>query len=151
MGREIERKFLVAGDGWRTTSGVRFTQGYLSRIPERTVRVRIAGPRAFLTIKGKTDGATRAEFEYEIPVADAEALLALCEPGRIDKTRHTLDHDGHTWEIDEFHGAHQGLLLAEIELDHEDEPFTRPPWLGAEVTHNPRYYNATLSRPTPKD
>jgi CYTH domain-containing protein len=113
--------------------------------------VRIAGPRAFLTIKGKTEGATRAEFEYEIPVADAHALLALCEPGLIDKTRYTVDHDGHTWEIDAFHGHHQGLLLAEIELDAEDEPFTRPPWLGQEVTHNPRYYNATLSRPEEGD
>ncbi len=151
MGTEIERKFLVTGEGWRTASGVRYTQGYLCRAPERTVRVRIAGEHGFLTIKGKSSGAARAEFEYEIPLADARDLIGLCEAGIIDKIRHTVEHEGHTWEVDEFLGDHQGLIIAEIELDAEDEPFTRPPWLGPEVTGDPRYYNANLSRPARKD
>ena len=147
MGIEIERKFLVAGDGWRQPPErqTRFSQGYLSRDPARTVRVRAAGPRAFLTIKGATRGATRAEFEYEIPTADAQALLALCDGPVVEKIRHLCVVDGMTWEVDEFLGANAGLVVAEIELQAEDQPFTRPAWLGAEVTGDARYVNANLA------
>ncbi|THU04041.1 CYTH domain-containing protein [Lampropedia puyangensis] len=145
MAIEIERKFLVTGDGFRNAPGVRFSQGYLSHTPERTVRVRIAAEQAFLTIKGATHGATRLEFEYPIPLADAQALLALCGAGVIDKVRHTLVYQGKTWEVDVFAGANQGLVVAEIELQSEDESFAKPEWLGEEVTHDPRYYNANLS------
>jgi adenylate cyclase len=144
MGTEIERKFLVTGETWRSAPGTRTTQGYLSRDPNRTVRVRIAGDHAWLTIKGRTTGATRAEFEYEIPLDDARALLALCDTPIIDKIRRKISHDGHLWEVDEFIGENQGLIIAEIELDSESQPFTRPPWLGLEVTGDARYYNANL-------
>lgn len=145
MGIEIERKFLVAGDGWRTGAGIRLRQGYLNRAPERTVRVRLAGDRAFLAVKGLTTGAVRAEFEYEIPVKEAEVLLGLCEGGILDKTRHVVLFGGFRWEIDEFHGRHAGLVLAEIELSRPDEEFPRPPWLGPEVTGDPRYFNSALA------
>lgn len=144
MATEIERKFLVHGDAWRTANGVLLVQGYLNRDKARTVRVRIAGDQAFLTIKGLTQGATRAEFEYAIPVADAHQLLALSDGPVLEKVRHTFAHEGHTWEVDEFHGANDGLVVAEIELTREDEPFTRPDWLGNEVTHDSRFYNANL-------
>lgn len=146
MPTEIERKFLVTDDTWRSASGTRYTQGYLSRDPNRTVRVRIAGDFAWLTIKGRTTGVTRPEFEYEIPLDDAHALLALCDNPLIDKIRRTITHDGHLWEVDEFLGENQGLIIAEIELDSEDELFTPPPWLGPEVTGDPRYYNANLTQ-----
>lgn len=146
MGTEIERKFLVTGETWRSAPGTHYTQGYLSRDPNRTVRVRIAGDHAWLTIKGRTTGATRAEFEYEIPMSDAHDLLRLCDHPIIDKIRHTITHDGHLWEVDEFLGENEGLIIAEIELDSENEPFTHPPWLGQEVTADPRYYNANLSQ-----
>jgi adenylate cyclase len=118
MGIEIERKFLVAGDGWRAaaTASTRFSQGYLSRDPARTVRVRIAGDAAFLTIKGATHGATRAEFEYAVPLADAQQMLAMCDGPVVEKVRHLCPHEGMTWEVDEFLGANAGLVLAEIEL-----------------------------------
>ena len=116
MATEIERKFLVVGEGWRTGQGIRFIQGYLNRDKERTVRVRIAGAKAFITIKGITIGATRAEFEYEIPVAETEQLLKLCDGPLIEKTRHVVVYTGTTWEIDEFHGANAGLVVAEVEL-----------------------------------
>lgn len=147
MGIEIERKFLVVGEGWRQPAGAqtRFCQGYLSRDPARTVRVRLAGERAFLTIKGATTGATRAEFEYEIPPADARALLALCDGPVVDKIRHVAVVEGMGWEIDEFLGANAGLVVAEIELQCEDQPFTRPAWLGREVTDDARYVNANLA------
>jgi len=147
MGIEIERKFLVAGDGWRQPAErqTRFSQGYLSRDPARTVRVRLAGERAFLTIKGATTGATRAEFEYEVPVADARALLAMCDGPVVEKVRHLCGHAGMTWEVDEFLGANAGLVLAEIELQSEDQPFGRPAWLGEEVTGDARYVNANLA------
>jgi adenylate cyclase len=147
VGLEIERKFLVAGEGWRQPAErqTRFSQGYLSRDPARTVRVRTAGERAFLTIKGKTVGATRDEFEYEIPVDEAQALLALCEGPLIDKRRHLCEFQGRTWEVDEFFGDNAGLVVAEIELASEDEAFERPAWLGAEVTGDARYYNANLA------
>lgn len=145
MALEIERKFLVTGDGWRSAPSERLSQGYLCHEPERTVRVRITGEKAFITIKGVTQGATRQEFEYPIPVADAQALLALCGAGQIDKFRHRFEHAGKTWEIDAFLGDNQGLVVAEIELNSEDEAFDKPDWLGAEVTHDARYYNANLS------
>ena len=144
---EIERKFLVQGDGWRQgASGVRYVQGYLNRDKARTVRVRIAGTQGFLTIKGESVGATRAEFEYPIPLDDAQALLALCEGPCIDKTRYCIPLDGMVWEVDVFAGDNAGLVVAEIELPSEDAPFTRPCWLGAEVTHDARYFNSNLSR-----
>lgn len=147
MGIEIERKFLVTGDGWRgqAHSQTRFSQGYLSRDPARTVRVRIAGDAAFLTIKGATTGATRAEFEYPLPLADAQALLALCDGPVVEKVRHLVLHAGMTWEVDEFLGANAGLVVAEIELDAEGQAFAPPAWLGAEVTGDGRYVNANLA------
>lgn len=147
MGIEIERKFLVQGDGWRQgpERQRRLSQGYLSRDPARTVRVRVAGEQAFLTIKGQTRGASRAEFEYPIPLSDAQALLGLCDGPLVDKTRHLVEVAGHLWEVDEFHGDNAGLVLAEIELDSEGETFERPAWLGAEVTGDGRYVNANLA------
>lgn len=146
MGVEIERKFLLRDDGWRDGSaGERLVQGYLSRDPARTVRVRLAGERAFLTIKGPTRGATRAEFEYPVPPDDARAMLALCDGPVVDKVRHVRMHDGLCWEIDEFLGDNAGLVVAEVELASEDQRFRPPPWLGPEVTGDPRYYNAHLS------
>lgn len=146
MGLEIERKFLVEGDGWRRESTVSiFRQGYLSTVKERTVRVREVDDTAFVTIKGITVGATRLEFEYAIPVGDARELLdELCERPLIEKTRHVVEHGNHTWEIDEFTGANQGLIVAEVELDEAEETIDLPPWIGAEVTDDPRYFNSNL-------
>lgn len=147
MGVEIERKFLVASEGWRlqASAQTRFSQGYLSRDPARTVRVRIAGEQAFLTIKGATTGATRAEFEYEVPVADAVQLLALSDGPVVEKIRHLCVFEGMTWEVDEFLGANAGLVVAEIELEAEAQAFARPAWLGQEVTGDGRYVNANLA------
>lgn len=146
MGTEIERKFLVTSDEWRgKAQSRRLVQGYLSRDPERTVRVRIDGDKAALTIKGKSAGATRAEFEYEIPLGDAELLLPLCLSPLIDKVRHIVIHEGHRWEIDEFAGDNAPLIVAELELSSEDEAFARPEWLGAEVTDDARYFNSQLA------
>ncbi len=146
MGTEIERKFLVTGDGWRQdATSTSFRQGYLSTVKERTVRVRSAGDGGWLTIKGITVGASRTEFEYAIPVADADAMLdELCERPIIEKTRHVVKVDGMTWEIDEFRGENEGLVIAEVELDSADEEFASPDWLGDEVTDDPRYFNANL-------
>ena len=145
MGIEIERKFLVVGDDWRQAPAVPYAQGYLNRDKQRTVRVRIAQGQAWLTVKGANAGATRAEFEYAIPVADAEQLLALCDGPLVRKLRRVVVHAGSTWEIDEFQGDNAGLVVAEIELPSEDAPFEPPPWLGAEVTHDPRYFNSSLA------
>ena len=145
MATEIERKFLVQGTQWRNDTGVRFSQGYLNRDKERTVRVRLAGRKAFLTIKGVTRGPSRTEFEYEIPMEDAEQLLKLCDGPIIEKTRYRIVHQGSTWEVDEFLGENAGLVMAEIELTSEDQPFSRPPWLAEEVTHDRRYYNSNLA------
>lgn len=142
---EIERKFRVVGDAWRTGHGTRYRQGYLCRDPERTVRVRIADDQAFLAIKGRTVGASRPEFEYPIPLADAEQLLGLCDGPLIEKTRHRIRHHDMIWEVDEFTGDNAGLAIAEIELPSEGQAFASPPWLGQEVTHDPRYYNANVS------
>jgi CYTH domain-containing protein len=129
---------------WRVADGTKYRQGYLSTDKERTVRVRIAGNKAMLTIKGITQGASRAEYEYEIPVEDAEELLDLCQRPIIEKWRHEIEHAGMTWEVDEFFGDNQGLVLAEVELDSPDEAFDLPPWVGKEVTDDPRYFNANL-------
>ena len=145
MGTEIERKFLVTGTDWRTADGQRIVQGYLNRDKQRTVRVRIAGAQAFLTIKGMTSGATRAEFEYPIPLADAEALLALCDGPLIDKIRHRLDREGLVWEVDEFFGDNAGLVVAEVELSSEDQTVALPSWVTTEVTADSRYFNSSLA------
>lgn len=147
MPSEIERKFLLASSEWRSlvTESRRIAQGYLSRDPERTVRVRITGEKAFMTIKGKTEGISRAEIEFPLPLETAQNLLPLCFQPLIDKTRHLAPHSGHLWEIDEFHGPNAGLIVAEIELEAEDTAFTHPDWLGAEVSHDFRYTNASLS------
>lgn len=146
MGIEIERKFLVKGTAWRQGAGVRFSQGYLNRDKERTVRVRLAGEKAFLTIKGVSVGASRAEFEYEIPIADAEQLLKLSDGPVIEKIRRVIQFEGNTWEVDEFLGENAGLVVAEIELQSEGQAFTKPEWLGEEVTHDSRYFNSSLSK-----
>jgi CYTH domain-containing protein len=142
---EIERKFLVQGSGWRAGAGVRICQCYLNRDKARTVRVRMAGEQAFLTIKGQNRGATRAEFEYEIPVADAEQLLKLSDGPLIEKNRHKVVHEGSMWDVDDFLGDNAGLVVAEIELTSEDQAFARPSWLGKEVTGDSRYYNSNLA------
>lgn len=149
MAIEIERKFLVGGDSWRDAAGrgTLYRQGYLSLDPERTVRVRAAGGRAALTIKGLTIGAHRQEFEYAISADEAAELLdSLCLQPIIEKTRYHLTVNGVVWEIDEFAGENQGLIVAEVELDDESRSFERPPWLGEEVTGDPRYYNVNLVR-----
>ena len=146
MGVEIERKYLVAGDGWRSLAeGTLYRQGYLSTVKERTVRVRVVGDRAQLTIKGVTVGATRVEYEYTIPLEDAEHMLdELCEQPIIDKVRYEIPGDDVVWEIDEFHGVNEGLVVAEVELESEDQLVALPEWVGAEVTDDPRYFNANL-------
>lgn len=145
MGVEIERKFLVRGTAWRQGPGTRFSQGYLNRDKHRTVRVRIAGDEAFLTIKGVSRGATRAEFEYPIPLEDARQLLTLSDGPVVEKIRYVVQHDDHTWEVDEFSGENAGLVVAEIELQSAEQSFTRPDWLGEEVTHDSRYFNSNLA------
>lgn len=142
---EIERKFLVIGTAWRQINPVQFSQGYLNRDPERTIRIRLAGEHAFLTVKGLTKGISRAEFEYEIPVADAGQLLTLCQGPIIEKARHLVVHNGTRWEIDEFFGENAGLVVAEVELDDENQAFERPNWLGKEVTEDPKYFNSNLA------
>lgn len=144
MGVEIERKFKVADDFRPTGVGISMAQGYLSRDPKRTVRIRIAGMQGYLTIKGETHGAARLEYEYEIPAEEARELLALCEQPLVEKTRYRETVAGHVWEIDVFHGANAGLVVAEIELASEAENFPLPTWAGAEVTGEKRYYNSAL-------
>ncbi|MDD5892500.1 MAG: CYTH domain-containing protein [Bacteroidales bacterium] len=149
MAQEIERKFLVAGD-FRpfVRKAIRITQGYLSSAPERTVRVRTKGEKGFITIKGKASesGASRFEWEKEIPVDEVRELLKICEPGVIDKTRYLVDAGNHTFEVDEFYGDNEGLTVAEVELGSEDEPFEKPSWLGEEVTGDVKYYNSMLMK-----
>lgn len=146
MGTEIERKFLVRLDRWRPSNGgTHFIQGYLSSTKERVVRVRIEGSQARLTIKGITLAMTRAEFEYAIPLEDARVLLSdLCERPLIDKHRHREVHGAHTWEVDVFHGDNEGLVIAEVELTAESDVVDLPPWVGQEVTGDPRYFNSNL-------
>ena len=149
MPQEIERKFLV-NDGWRTlaASSSRIAQGYICAEHGRTVRVRIRDGRGYLTIKGPSadGGLSRYEWEKEIPLADAEELMRLCPGGTVDKTRHLVPWEGHTFEVDEFHGENEGLVVAEVELKDPAEPFARPPFLGREVTGDARYYNSQLMR-----
>ena len=150
MAREIERKFLVTTDGWRAGSrGVPYRQGYLSAGADSccTVRVRIAAELAWLTIKGRPEAGARDEYEYPIPVADAQEMLErLCVGGRIEKIRHRVPHAGRTWEVDEFAGENAPLVVAEVELDDIDAEISLPPWVGLEVTYDPRYTNAALAR-----
>lgn len=149
MPQEIERKFLVKRDlKAHAAESIQITQGYLSSVAERTVRVRISGEKAFLSIKGigNESGISRFEWEKEITVEEAQSLLALCEPGIIDKTRYLIPaNNGLVFEVDVFHGENEGLILAEIELFTEDTPFEKPEWLGKEVSGDKRYYNAYLS------
>lgn len=154
MGIEIERKFLVTGDGWRTAAHrvVPMAQGYLNDLAamdtgamKASVRVRIAGDGAFLNLKSRELGHTRQEFDYPIPVEDARALLALSVGGLVDKRRHYVDFDGRLWEVDEFLGDNAGLVVAEIELESADASFSLPGWVGAEVTDSARYYNLALA------
>ena len=146
MAAEIERKFLVAEDSWRDgTAGVRIAQGYLSQDPDRAVRVRIAGENAWLTIKGRTEGITRAEFEYPIPLDEARVLLGMCLPSVIDKTRYEVLYAEHVWEIDVFHGDNEGLIVAEVELADESASPELPPWIGTEVSADARYFNSCLA------
>ena len=145
--QEIERKFLVAGDFRpHVYKSICIIQGYLSSVPERTVRVRIQGDEAFLTIKGiaNENGTSRYEWEKQIEVADAQDLLKIAEPGIIEKTRHLIKAEPYIYEVDEFFGANAGLIIAEIELPSEDADFEKPDWLGAEVTGEKRYYNSNL-------
>lgn len=148
MGIEIERKFLVDRKKWETverSAGTLYRQGYLSNGDDPTIRVRVADTKAFLTLKGPTIGIARKEFEYEIPVADAIEMLDSFALSEVKKTRHRIYHDNKLWEVDEFSGANAGLILAEIELQHEDEIFTLPDWVTEEVSGDIRYFNSNLS------
>ena len=149
MAQEIERKFLVNSEFKNlATKQSRITQGYLSSVPERTVRVRIKGDKGFITIKGigNASGASRYEWEKEIPVSEVEELLKICEPGVIDKTRYLVKNGDHIFEVDEFYGDNEGLIVAEVELKSEDETFLKPEWLGEEVTGDARYFNSMLMK-----
>ena len=146
--QEIERKFLVRNDGYKVgASHTEYRQGYLCVDADRTVRVRAAAGKGYITVKGRTQGCTRAEYEYEIPLSDARQMLdTLCRKPLVEKTRYRYTgSDGKVWEIDEFKGVNEGLVVAEIELQSETEPFARPDWLGDEVSSDPRYYNSYLS------
>ena len=147
MAVEIERKFLVKESEWRPPqSGKSIRQGYLCQDPERSVRVRLSDDQAFLTVKGKSEGARRLEFEYPIPCEDAGQMLALCACCVIEKTRYKVEFAGYTWDVDEFHGLNKGLVLAEIELEFEEDSVELPPWVGEEVTGDCRYFNLYLAR-----
>jgi len=147
MGLEIERKFLIKNEDWKKSIQKQYTikQGYLNTDPDRTVRIRIKGSKGILTIKGKTVKATRPEYEYEIPLKDAEEMIEFCEKPIIEKTRYIVEHQNKIWEIDIFGGENEGLIIAEIELDDENETFKIPDWIGTEVTTDTRYYNSNLS------
>lgn len=148
--QEIERKFLVTSEAFKNEAHkrTRIVQGFLNTNPERTVRVRIQGNDGFITVKGKSNqsGLSRFEWEKQISQAEAEELLHLCEPGIIEKTRYAIDFEGHTFEVDDFMGENEGLIIAEIELGSETEPFSKPTWLGKEVTGNVNYYNSNLTK-----
>ena len=149
MGIEIERKFLIQNDSWReaVVAATPIRQGYLCTGPPTAIRVRIAGDRATLNVKAALLDIERMEFEYAIPIADAEEILArLCEGYPIEKTRHIIEHEGTRWEVDEFNTENRGLVVAEVELLSRDAPFARPAWLGAEVSDDPRYLNSYLTR-----
>jgi adenylate cyclase len=148
MAQEIERRFLVKGNAWKEgVQGIRYRQGYLSSQAERTVRVREAGDKAYLTIKGLSAGASRSEYEYSIPLQDAREMLdTLCEQPLIDKVRYKIPHKGHIWEVDVFAAENSGLVVAEIELQSENETFELPDWVSDEVTYDARYFNSSLSK-----
>ncbi len=146
MGIEIEKKFLLKNDDWRKLAqGKEYRQGYLSSVKERTVRIRTIEDTGDLTIKGVSQGAVRAEYEYVIPVDEAKAMLdTLCEKPLIEKKRFKIPYQGLIWEVDEFFGENKGLIMAEAELDSETQVFQKPEWIGVEVTHDSRYFNANL-------
>ena len=146
MGVEIEKKFLVKDDSWRSLAqGTKYCQGYLNSKKERNVRIRTMEDKGFLTIKGLLSGATRSEWEYEIPYKDAREMLdKLCEVPLIEKVRRKINYHGRTWEVDEFFSENLGLVIAEVELENENQPFDKPSWIGREVTDDPRYYNSNL-------
>lgn len=147
MAQEIERKFLVADPSFlKSLTGSQIKQGYIAGKERSAARIRIRDSGAFLTLKSETRGITRSEFEYEIPLADAEEMLeTLCAPPHIEKTRYVVEWKGHTWEIDVFHGGNEGLIVAEIELATADQAFEKPPWLGREVSQDARYFNSNLA------
>ncbi|MDE6208005.1 MAG: CYTH domain-containing protein [Muribaculaceae bacterium] len=148
MAKEIERKFLTTSDSYKTAAfaHTEIIQGYLSTSPDATVRLRLHDDKAYITVKTRTDGCTRGEWEYEIPHEEALEMLPACGTHLIEKTRWLVaGSNGLTWEVDEFHGRHAGLVVAEIELPSEDSPFERPDFIGAEVTGQPQYYNSVLS------
>lgn len=146
MGVEIEHKFLIDETKLPTLkNGYAIKQGYIQTLDHTTVRIRIRGKEAFLTIKGKSQGVSRLEFEYPIPLSDAQEMLTkLCHSSRVEKTRYLVEHEGHTWEVDIFEGANKGLIIAELELKSEDEAFSLPEWVSEEVTHDERYFNVNL-------
>lgn len=146
MAFEIEHKYLVEGESYKemASGSVEIRQGYLNRDPHRTVRIRTAGRKGFITVKGKNDGDTRLEFEYEIPFDDALEMLGLCEPGIIEKRRWFVDYGGFRWEVDEYLGARKGLTVAEVELPSSGVGYPLPPFAGTNVTGDPRYYNSNL-------
>jgi len=148
MGTEIERKFLVSSEGWREgPPGLRCRQGYLLARPDCTIRVRVMGDQGYLTIKGPPQGLARPEYEYPLPVVEANELLdSFCPTLRVEKCRHLREHAGHTWEVDEFLGENAGLVMAEVELERPDEPVQFPAWIGVEVSGDPRYQNASLAK-----
>ena len=145
--REIERKFLVRSDGWKNLApGTRLRQGYLSSSHHATVRVRSAGDVGFLTVKGTRSGISRTEYEYEIPVADANFMIeSLCDQRMVEKTRYRIEHEGLVWEVDEFHADNAGLVTVEVELQREDQPFSKPDWVGRDVSMEVRYANSSLA------
>ena len=146
MAKEIERTFLVDDDSFREMASFTFhiLQGYLNRDPYRTVRIRIRNDSAFLTIKGKTIGCERDEYEYEIPLEDGLEMLKMCEGKILDKTRYIVPFEGFNWEVDEYHGEHEGLIVTEVELPTANTPVTLPPFVGKDVTGDPKYYNSQL-------
>ncbi len=146
MGKEIERKFLVNGDAWQALAkGTMYRQGYLSTVKERTVRVRTIDDKGYMTVKGITIGASRVEYEYEIPADDANRMLDdLCEQPIIEKKRYKIPFAGLVWEVDEFAGVNDGLVVAEVELTSEDQSFEKPDWIGKEIIDDPRYFNSNL-------
>jgi adenylate cyclase len=145
MAFEIERKFLVKENNWRNGQGTMYRQGYLNTDENRNVRVRVIDDRGYLTVKGISKGASRVEYEYEIPKAEADAMLDnLCEKPLITKKRYKIEFKGFVWEVDEFLGENQGLIIAELELESEDQVFIKPEWIGEEVTEDPKYFNSNL-------
>jgi adenylate cyclase len=145
MALEIERKFLVKENTWRNGQGTMYRQGYLNSDENRNVRVRVIEDRGYLTVKGISKGATRVEYEYEIPKAEADDMLDnLCEKPLISKKRFTIEFKGFVWEVDEFFGDNEGLIIAELELESEDQVFIKPEWIGEEVTEDPKYFNSNL-------